>query len=85
MDDMMRTEFESRGNPCLASRAPTNLCAGDCQLGPGGSVDGPADAPAHRQRVVGGIYDGVDLLIADVAGNQLKQICTTQVLHLFHL
>ena len=37
------------------------------QFGPGGAMDGAADPAARRQRLVGGVDDGVDIERGDIA------------------
>jgi hypothetical protein len=51
----------------IAGGTATELAALFCQFWTGGSVDSTADPTARQKRSIGGIDNGVDVLLRDIA------------------
>ena len=73
MDDEARGQGKSPGQACFAGRATHTGAhqgqgtAGGEQARAGGMMDGPIDTAAAKQGLVGGVDDGVDAELGDIA------------------
>ena len=72
VDDEARRQIVAAGEPRLARRAAAEPVAFGKQSRPGGAMDGTVDAAAAEQRAVGGVDDGVNGKLGDVAHRQFN-------------
>ena len=74
VDDVARRQAVAAGDLRLAGSAAVEAAALVEQAGTGGHVDGPVHPAAAEQRAVGGVDDGVDVRLCDVALNDFKTV-----------
>lgn len=75
VDDPFRGQIITLGDFRLAGFAAVERAALFQQLRPGGAMDGAVHAAAAQERSVGGVDDGIDVLLGDVA----LEDCETRV------
>ena len=67
VDDMFCRKITAGGDFRIAGFAAVEFAAFFEDRGPACAVDGPVDAPAAEEALVGGVDDGVDALPGDIA------------------
>jgi hypothetical protein len=73
VDHMARPQPISFCDLGVAGRAAAQCQALRKQLGPGRAVNGPIDAAAAKQRIVGGVNNGVDIQRRDVGDDDVQR------------
>jgi hypothetical protein len=74
VDDVLGGEAIAVGQPSLALRTAADFQALLQQLRPRGAMDRAIDAPAAAHRLIGGVDDGVDLELGDVADEDFHAV-----------
>ena len=74
VDNVARRQAVAAGDLRLAGAAAVEAAALVEQAGAGGHVDGAIHPAAAEQRAVGGVDDGVDIRLRDVALNNFQTV-----------
>ena len=71
MDDVSCGQAKSRGDACLPRGASPECAADGQQLRSRRPVNGAVDASTSKERLVGGVDDGVNVQARDVSLDQI--------------